>query len=70
MFRAGHRSSPAAGFRRLVQGAGIVVGQVQEPDHPGLPLDERADRGALLPADDEVSLPVPGWVRSAGWKDR
>jgi len=29
---------------------------VQQPHHPGLPLDERADRRPLGRADDEVAL--------------
>jgi hypothetical protein len=28
--------------------------------HPGLPLDQRADRRALVLADDEILLPMPG----------
>jgi hypothetical protein len=33
---------------------------MQEPDHPGLPLHQGADRRALVLADDEVSLPMAG----------
>ena len=42
--------------------------QAQQPDQPGLPLDQRADRRARVLADDEVALPVPrpGSGRRAG----
>jgi hypothetical protein len=32
------------------------MGQVQQPDHPGLPLHQGADRRALVRADDEISF--------------
>ena len=32
---------------------------MQQPDHPGLPFDECADRRALVLADDEITFPVP-----------
>jgi hypothetical protein len=48
------------GCQRVVQGVAVTPGQVQQPDHPGLPFDQRADCRALVLADDEISLPVPG----------
>jgi hypothetical protein len=33
---------------------------VQEPDRPGLSLDQGADRRALVFANDEIALPMPG----------
>ena len=54
------RISPPAGRPfvpyRIMQGVAIARGKVQHPDRPGLPLDEGADRRALVLADDEVPL--------------
>ena len=33
---------------------------MQQPDRPGLPLDKRADRRTLVPANDQIPLPMPG----------
>jgi hypothetical protein len=32
---------------------------MEHADHPGSPLDERADCGALILADDQISFPMP-----------
>ena len=60
----------------------VALGQMQQPDEPGLALDERADRGLLVLADDQVALPVPGlgcgpragtgrwWIDSIGCSNR
>src|SRR5689334_24907117 len=45
--------------QRLVQALAVAAGEVQEPDQSGRALDERADRRALVSADDQVALPVP-----------
>lgn len=41
-------------------GGGPVPGQVHEHEEPGRALDEGPDRGLLVLADDEITLPVPG----------
>ena len=66
---AGGRSA-MPGPQRLVQGVAVSAGEVQQPDQPGLPLDERADRRALVLADDQIAFPVPGSERSSGGKGR
>lgn len=53
------REVTQAGRQRLVQGFTVAAGQVQQPQQPGLPFDQGADRGPLVAADDEVALPVP-----------
>jgi hypothetical protein len=35
---------------------GVTSGKVHQPNHAGLPLDEGADRRALVLADDEVTF--------------
>jgi hypothetical protein len=52
---------PISGAKQLddTQAVGVAAGQAQQPDHPGLPFDQRADRRALVLADDEISFPVP-----------
>lgn len=54
--------------RELTEGAdeggvhldGVRCGQMQKLDVAGLPFHERPDRGAVVGADDEVSLPMAG----------
>ena len=43
-----------------VQGGRVLSRQVQELDVAGLPLDQGADRGAVVGADDEVASPMAG----------
>jgi hypothetical protein len=38
---------------------GVLVGQVNEFEPAAVALDERADRRAVLRADDDVAFPVP-----------
>ena len=39
-----------------MQGVAVSLRKVQQSDHPGLPFDERTDRGALVLADYEVAF--------------
>ena len=41
------------------------LGQVQQHHVAGGPLDQGADRGAAVRADDQVTLPVAGTARSS-----
>jgi len=50
---------------RDAQGIGVTTGKVHQPDPAGLPLDEGADRRALVLADDEVTFPV-AWLTAGG----
>ena len=38
----------------------MAARKVQQPDYPGLPFDEGADRRGLVLTNDQVSLPMPG----------
>jgi hypothetical protein len=40
----------------IVQGLAVAAREVQQPDRPGLPFDEGADRRGLVLADNQVSL--------------
>lgn len=40
------------------------------PHETGLALDERADRGLLVLADDQITFPVAASPRSSGEKGR
>ncbi len=46
----------------------VALWQVQQADGAGLTLDQRADRGLLVLADDEVSFPVPSLATVLGWE--
>ena len=46
----------------------VALGQVQQTDQSGLALDECADRGLLLLADDQVALPMSGLGSVLGWE--
>ena len=39
-----------------MQGVAVAEGHVKKPDHPCPPLYQRADRRALVPADDQIAL--------------
>ena len=41
---------------------------MQQPDEPGLSLDEGADHRALVLADNEIAFPVPGLAAVAGFE--
>jgi acyl CoA:acetate/3-ketoacid CoA transferase beta subunit len=43
-----------------VQGVAVAIGHVQQADHSGLPLDQGADRRALVLADDQITFPMAG----------
>jgi hypothetical protein len=51
-----------------VQGLAEAAREVEQPDRPGLPFDEGADRRGLVLADDQVSLPMPGLRAVLGQK--
>ena len=46
--------------QRHVQVLSAALRKVQQPNHPGLTLDQRADRGSLVLTDDQIAFPVPG----------
>jgi hypothetical protein len=50
-----------AGGQRGVHRQGVPPRQVQQPDHPGLPLDQRADHRALVLADDQSDMTGLTW---------
>jgi hypothetical protein len=54
----------------FVQGVSVALRKMQQSDHPGLPFDERADRLALVLADDEIAPPVPRLGAVLGWEGR
>ena len=54
------------GLERVVEGVAVALGQVQQTGRAGLALDERADRGLLVLADDQIALPVPGLAAVLG----
>ena len=56
---AGGRS-PSRALQGVVEGVAVALRKMQQPDQPGLAFDECADRRALVLADDQVALPVPG----------
>ena len=40
----------------IVQRLAVALNKMQQSDHPGLPFDERADRRALVLADDQIAF--------------
>jgi len=41
-----------------VEGLRVALGKMQQPDHPGCPLDQGADRPTVVAADDQVAFPM------------
>ena len=48
------------GYKSGVQGIRVTAGQVDQPQHSGLPFDQRADWREVRVVDNEVAFPVPG----------
>jgi hypothetical protein len=61
---------PSQSWRQLTEAlterVAVALGQAQQPDETGLALDERADRGLLVFADDQVTLPASRFAAVLG----
>jgi hypothetical protein len=53
---------------RVVECVAVALGQMQQPDEAGLALNEGADGGLLILADDQIVFSVARLGAVAGWE--
>ncbi len=54
--------------KRFVQRVAVALRQMQQENEAGLALDEGADCGLLVRADDQVAFPMSSLVAIFGWE--